>query len=333
MKSTLTSTMKSLILSKTILRTIVFMSLQGGIFNTFAYGQTINENQCFDKNWFQEVLHDGWGQVLKIDQVLYQNNSFGQNLIVFKNSKLGTVLALDGVVQVTDKDEYPYSEMIAHVPILSHGNVKKVLIVGGGDGAVLREIVKYKQIEEITMAEIDPSVIEMSKTYFPTLSQGAFEDKRFRLKIGDAAKFIKEDTNKYDVIISDSTDPIGPGAVLFTEEFYKDCKEHLNPGGILVTQNGVPNMQPEELKNTYDRQHLHFKDNSFYLVTIPSYVGGAMALSWATDNAQLRKVSAKTLTRRLQEADIKTKYYTPEVHKASFALPMDVKNLIMEKKD
>lgn len=272
-------------------------------------------------NRYSETLYDAWGQSFAVDKVLFETNTEHQHLVIFKNSHYGRVMALDGVIQTTEADEFIYHESLTHIPLFAHGNAKKVLIIGGGDGGILREVCKHQSVESITMVEIDNAVVEMSREYLPKHSDGAFDDSRFHLVINDGARFVAETEETFDVIISDSTDPIGPGEVLFTEDFYGHCKRCLNAGGVLVTQNGVPFMQSDELISTNERQKIHFSDNTFYTAAIPTYVGGVMAFSWASDNKDLRAQSLETIRDRFEQADIKTDFYTPEVHLASFALP------------
>lgn len=278
-------------------------------------------NYCLaEENWYDETLYPEWRQKVKIDKVIEQNSGI-QDLVIFENNRLGRVLALDGVVQTTQADEYVYHEMMTHVPLIAHDSPEKVLIIGGGDGGILREVARHKNVKHILMIEIDPAVIDLSKKHLPTLSNGAFEDPRFELVIADGAKYVKETPNRFDVIICDSTDPIGPGAVLFTQEFYEDCKNILNPKGIFVNQNGVPFMQIFEIRDTYQRRKPFFQDTSFYLAPVPTYVGGYMAFGWATDEMNYRNLSLDQLHSRLDRIEGDLKYYNPEIHLACFALP------------
>ena len=279
-------------------------------------------------DYFTEMLHEEIGQRLKVDNVLYHDKTEHQDLIIFENARFGRVMALDGVVQTTEGDEYIYHEMLTHVPILAHGNVKRVLIIGGGDGGMAREALRHQDIE-VTMVEIDRGVVDFCAKYLPNHNAGAFEDPRFNLVITDGCKFVKETDERWDVIIVDSTDPIGPGEVLFTQEFYGDCKRCLTEGGIIVTQNGVPAVQPDEVTNSYRRLGAHFGDVSFYLATVPTYQGGPMAFGWATDNRGLRHQGADVIAERLEKAGLTPRYYTADVHVAAFALPGDVKGLLI----
>ncbi|ARE39136.1 Spermidine synthase [Rhodovulum sp. P5] len=277
--------------------------------------------------WTVERLHNGWGQALEESEVLYDNETDHQRLRVFTNPRFGRVLTLDGVVQTTEADNFIYHEMLTHVPILAHGAARRVLIIGGGDGGMAREVLRHHGIAHVTMVEIDAGVVEFSKQYLPMLSAGAFGDPRLTLVIDDGAAFMKTTEDKFDVIIVDSTDPIGPGEVLFTDTFYGHAKRALTPGGILVTQNGVPFMQGDELTNTLRAFKALFSDWGCYLATVPTYAGGPMAFGWGTDGDG-RSVDVDTLRQRYTAAGLETDYYTPAVHKGAFALPGYVERLM-----
>jgi len=277
---------------------------------------------------FTETLYQGLQTDYSCDEVYFDSATDHQRLVIFKNPIFGRMMMLDGVTQTTEADEFIYHEMLAHVPVLAHGDAKKILILGGGDGGMLREVLRHTSVELCTMVEIDPSVVELSKQHLPNHSAGAFDDPRTHLVFDDGAAFVKNPPHTYDVMIVDSTDPIGPGEVLFQDTFYANARRCLNPGGILVTQNGVPFMQPDELKNTVTHLKHLFSDASCYLATIPTYVGGPMAMGWATDNAELRNIDSEILDERFKRAGIKTRYYSPAVHKAAFALPRYVSDIV-----
>ncbi|MHC0052816.1 polyamine aminopropyltransferase [Actibacterium sp. D379-3] len=278
-------------------------------------------------DWIRESLHPDYAQALRVDEMLYDSKTEHQRLKVFQNGTFGRVLTLDDVVQTTEGDNFIYHEMLTHVPILAHGAAKRVLIIGGGDGGMAREVLRHASVTHVTMVEIDAGVVEFSKAYLPMLSQGAFDDPRLDLAINDGAAFMRETEEKFDVIIVDSTDPIGPGEVLFTDTFYGHAKRALTPGGILVTQNGVPFLQGDELTNTLRAFKALFTDWGCYMATIPTYAGGPMAFGWGTDGGA-GAVDVATLQARFAEAGFATGYYTPEVHKAAFALPAYVKKLL-----
>jgi len=273
--------------------------------------------------WIAETLHanEGLTTSFRADKVLYEESTGQQELVIFDNPTFGRMMTLDGATQVTTADEFIYHEMMTHVPVLAHGSVKSLLIIGGGDGGILREAARHKSIKNLTMVEIDPAVTEFSKKHLPMVSAGAFDDPRLDLIFEDGTKFVAETEKRFDVIIVDSTDPVGPGAVLFEEEFYRNAKRCLTEGGILVTQNGVPFLQPDELTSSVGKFRRLFTDGSCYLATIPTYVGGPMAMGWASDNASLRKQDVKEISARFESCDFETKYYTPDVHVGAFALP------------
>ena len=278
--------------------------------------------------WFDEQLHGAHRQGLKVDAVLYDSETEHQRLQVFQNPQFGRFLTLDGVVQTTEGDEFIYHEMMAHTPIIAHGNARRVLIIGGGDGGMAREVLRHNAVEHVTMVEIDAGVVEFSKEYLPTLSAGAFDDPRLSLVIADGAEFVKTCQDRFDVIIVDSTDPIGPGEVLFTDTFYGRAKRLLNDGGIIVTQNGVPFMQGEELTNTMRAFRALFADATCYLATVPTYAGGPMAFGWGTDG-DARATPLEVLEGRFAASGVTgLRYYTPEVGQAAFALPGYVKALM-----
>lgn len=277
---------------------------------------------------FIETLYKSYGQSFVVDEILFESKTEHQHLIIFSNEQFGRVMALDGVIQTTEKDEFIYHEMLTHVPLFAHGNAKRVLIIGGGDGGILREVLRHPEVEHVTMVEIDQAVVDMCKKYFPKHSDGAFDDPRVNLVINDGVEFIVNNSEKFDVIISDSTDPEGPGEVLFSSRFYQGCKNSLTEGGILATQNGVSFMQIEEVQTTYNRFEGLFKDRWFYAAPVPTYVGGIMTLAWGTDDASLRQQSVEEIRERFSRANMKTRYYTPDLHVASFALPQYVINAL-----
>lgn len=271
--------------------------------------------------WITETLYPEWRQQIRVDEQIIEEKTSEQDLVIFRNNRFGHVLALDGVIQITEADEYTYQEMMVHVPLIAHGNAKKVLIIGGGDGGILREVLRHENVEEATLVEIDGEVVERTKKYMPMIPQGAFDDPRARVLIQDGIEFVKNTDQKFDVIICDSTDPVGPGKVLFTSEFYGLCKGAMTQDGIFVNQNGVPFMQQSEFLETLKNRKPHFKDTGFYLVAVPTYVGGFMALGYGTDRLDYRSISEEEIARRLSKVRGPFKYYNPQIHKASFALP------------
>jgi spermidine synthase len=280
------------------------------------------------RQWYVETLHKGFRASYLLKEVLFDSNTPHQRLIVADTAAVGRLVALDGVTQVTTADEHVYHEMLSHVPILAHGSVTDVLIVGGGDGGMAEEVLKHRSVRRVVMVEIDPGVIDFAKAHLADIHRNCFDDPRLEVTIADGKDYAATSKDRFDLIIVDSTDPIGPGEVLFTSSFYADCKRMLKPGGVLVTQNGVPFFQPDELRNTVFNFSRLFADAGCYLAVVPTYVGGFMALGWGTDNAGLRDVDASVIEKRYREAGLKTRYYTPELHKAAFALPAFIGDIV-----
>jgi spermidine synthase len=281
------------------------------------------------ERWVEETLHRGFRIRLKADRVLFDSETEHQHLIIFDNGEFGRVMMLDGVIQLATKDEFVYHEMMSHVPLFAHGRARKALIIGGGDGGVLREALKHPELESVTLCEIDQSVIDLCREHFPEVSAGAYDDARTRIVIADGTKLVAETDERFDVIMVDSTDPIGPGAVLFTREFYADCRRSLADGGVLVTQNGLPFLQGPELKQSVGYFRELFDDAFAYLSTTPTYVGGPMSFGWATDDTDLRHLRHDAIKRRYAEAGaFPTRCWRPDVHVAAFALPTYIRELV-----
>jgi spermidine synthase len=271
-------------------------------------------------DWFEETLWPHWAQRMRVSQVLFRDKTEHQDLVVFETPTWGRVLALDGVVQTTTGDEFIYHEMLVHVPILAHGAVETVLIIGGGDGGSLREALRHSSLRAVTLVEIDRGVIDLCRTHLPALSAGAFDDPRARIVIADGARFVKECADRFDVVIVDSTDPQGPGEVLFTADFYADVRRLLRSGGAMATQCGNPAMRPEELEFTQRRQRAAgFARVDYYFAPVPTYLGGSMALGLASDDDSRLDVTADGLRARNLPAGLR--YYTPEIHVGAFAHP------------
>ncbi len=279
--------------------------------------------------WVDETLHPHFRCSMIADRVLYENRTEHQHLIIFDNATFGRVMMLDGVVQLTTKDEFIYHEMMSHVPLFSLGaeRARRVLIVGGGDGGVMREVLKHKSVERVVLCEIDGTVIDISKEHLPEIAQGAFDDPRAEVVIADGVRYVAETAERFDAIIVDSTEPVGPAAVLFTREFFEGCARCLNKPGVLITQNGLPFLHPDHLAGTMALFGEIFPDKATYLVDQPTYFGGPFALAWAANDMGLRATPLVTLEERFKAAGIETRYYTPEVHKAAFALPAYIAKL------
>jgi spermidine synthase len=233
-------------------------------------------------------------------------------------------MLLDGVVQITEMDEFVYQEMIAHVPLLAHGDAKRVLIIGAGDGGVLKRVLQHRTVERAVMVEIDGEVMRLAKEFMPAIAGDAWTDPRAEVITGDGIDYVRQAASgSFDAIIVDSTDPIGVGEVLFTDEFYANCARILTDRGVIVNQCGVPAMQADELRETSLRRAQFFSDVSAYVAAVPTYVGGFMTLGWAAKDASLRQVDAAEIRRRADVAGVldTTGYWTPEMHVGAFTLP------------
>jgi spermidine synthase len=279
---------------------------------------------------FVETLYDGWGQRFAVDEVLVETRTAHQHLLIFRNRLMGRVLALDGIVQTTEADEFVYHEMLAHVPILAHGAVRRLLVIGVGDGGILREATRHRGIERIVAVEIDRAVMDLCREYLPNHSAGALDDPRLRLVIADGLAFLGDTTERFDVILSDSTDPIGPGATLFGDTFFRLARARLADGGILATQNGVPFLQPQELAGTARRLAAHFPDWHFFHAAVPTYVGGSMGFGWGALDPAARRLDETMLARRFAASGLATRYYNPAIHRAAFALPQFMLDLLAD---
>ncbi len=273
--------------------------------------------------WVEEGLYPGWRQGFRMRQELVRERSRYQDIVIFESWSHGKVMLLDGVVQITEADEFAYQEMIVHVPLLQHGAARRVLIIGAGDGGVLRRVLQHPGVAEAVMVEIDEAVIRLARQYMPDIGGNAWSDPRAKVVIGDGIGWVFEaEPQSFDVIIVDSTDPAGPGEALFTEEFYRQCARVLPHGGILVNQCGVPFLQGAELGSSTAFRRAVFAEAGAYLVAAPTYIGGFMALGIASDVA-IEPPPEVELAARAAAAGIagQTRYWTPCVHRAAFCLP------------
>jgi len=275
-------------------------------------------------DWLAETLYEGWGQRFEVKDLLARERSEFQDIVVFQSVSHGRVLVLDGCIQITEADEFVYQEMLAHVPILAHGAARHVLIIGAGDGGILRQVLRHRDVVQATMIEIDEAVIRLTRQHMPGIAGNAWDDPRANVIVGDGIDFIRTAASRsFDIIIVDSTDPAGVGETLFTEAFYMDCARVLTPAGIIVNQAGVPFMQADELTETSARRSRAFELVTAYVAAVPTYVGGLMALGFASNNRAAVEQSAAVIRARANNADLldAMSYWTPEVQVASFHLP------------
>ncbi|MBC9177940.1 polyamine aminopropyltransferase [Pseudoroseomonas ludipueritiae] len=275
-------------------------------------------------SWVNETLYPEWGQRFMVKCELARVQSDFQDIMVFESYTHGRVLMLDGVVQITEGDEFVYQEMLAHVPLLAHGDAKRVLIIGAGDGGVLKRVLQHRNVEKAVMVEIDGEVIRLAKEFMPSIAGDAWNDPRAEVLVADGIDYVRKAADgSFDVVIVDSTDPIGVGEVLFTDEFYANVARLLSEKGVIVNQCGVPAMQADELHDTSLRRAKSFSDIFAYVAAVPTYVGGFMTLGWSAKDASLRQVDTATIRARAEAAGVlgQTQYWTPEIHTGAFNLP------------
>jgi spermidine synthase len=281
---------------------------------------------------FRERLHKGYAQTMELKgKPLADEKSQYQRIKVFDTVNNGRVLILDGVVQMTTRDESAYAEMLTHLPMFEHGRVERVMIVGGGDLSIADEALKHKTVKEVVLVDIDGRVVELCKKHFAEVNAKAFRDRRLTVEVADAFEYLArpEARARFDLIVGDRPDPIGPGKALFGETFYERIKRAMRPGGFATFQTGVPFYQPWEITEALKELEAHFPRSGLYLTVVPTYVGGYMALSWAGRGARLGTPQGlKRAAAAFKRSKIKTDYYNPAVHAAAFALPEWIERLV-----
>lgn len=276
--------------------------------------------------WFTENHTDNVKFSIKVDRPVYTGESRYQRIDVFDTYEFGRILTLDGFLMLTEKDEFIYHEMITHVPMAVNPLIKKVLVIGAGDGGTIRELVRYKTIEHIDMVEIDEEVVAVSKKYLPFTSSG-LDDERVSTHYADGLKYVRSRENEYDLIVVDSTDPFGPGESLFTKEFYGNCYKALTDKGILINQHESPyyTQDAKAMKNAHMKIASSFPISTVYQMHIPTYPSGHWLFGFASKELHPTEGVDYEAWNRL---GIKTGYYNTDIHKGAFMLPNYVKNLL-----
>jgi spermidine synthase len=280
--------------------------------------------------WFRETcaLWPGQQMSLQVKEILHVEKSLFQDVLVFQSETYGNVLVLDGVIQATERDEFAYQEMIAHLPIHCHGKAKDVLVIGGGDGGVLREIVKHETISSVTLVEIDECVVRVSKKYLPAMAAG-FQHPKVNVIIGDGFKYLAENKNSYDVIITDSSDPVGPAESLFSAEFYGLMKQALRDGGIICTQGECMWVHLDLIQTVLEKSRAIFPSVAYAWCSIPTYPSGTIGfILCSTEKNKDFTVPVTVFEKEKERA--KCKYYNRDVHSSAFVLPQFVRNVIGE---
>ncbi|MCI1958044.1 MAG: polyamine aminopropyltransferase [Clostridia bacterium] len=278
--------------------------------------------------WFSERHTPNVKLSISIDRQLFSGQSEFQRIDVFDSKEFGRFLTLDGYMMLTEKDEFIYHEMITHVPMSVHPAAKRILVIGAGDGGVVRELTRYTAVECIDMVEIDPLVVQVCREYMPKTAC-RFDDRRVNIIYEDGLKFIRSKENEYDVIIVDSTDPFGPGEGLFTREFYGNCYKALKEDGIMVNQHESPfyEADAQACQRAHKRIVESFPISRVYQAHIPTYPSG----HWLFGFASKRYHPVHDLDAvRWDMLGIKTGYYTPRLHVGAFALPAYVEELLRD---
>ncbi len=278
--------------------------------------------------WFSEYHSENVRFSIKVEKQLHHEESDYQQISVYESKEFGRFLILDGVVMLTEKDEFIYHEMMVHVPMAANPNIGQVLVIGAGDGGVLRELSKYAGIEHIDVVEIDERVIEVSKQFLHKTACG-FENPKAHIHIADGLKFIRHIENRYDLILVDSTDPLGPGEVLFTKEFYGNCHKALTENGIMVNQHESPFYKEDAKEMMQAHKHIFgtFAISKVYQAHIPTYPSGHWLFGFASKGIHPTKTLDKQAWKTL---GIETRYYTPNLHKGAFCLPKYVEELLQK---
>ena len=278
--------------------------------------------------WFHERSTSDVKLSIKVDRHLYSEQSEFQRIDIFESKEFGRFLTLDGYMMMTEKDEFIYHEMITHVPMAVHPNPRKVLVIGAGDGGVVRELTRYQQIEHIDMVEIGEMVIEACKQFLPQTAC-KLDDERVHIHHEDGLKFVRSCENQYDLIIVDSTDPFGPGEGLFTKEFYGNCYKALREDGIMVNQHESPFYTEDRaaMQRAHKRIINCFPISRVYQAHIPSYPSGHWLFGFASKKYQPIKDMNQEAWEQLA---IQTRYYNPNLHRGAFALPTYVEDLLRD---
>lgn len=275
---------------------------------------------------YHEITPMGFGIAIESEETLFSKQSDFQMVEIHTSRAFGNFLTLDGLMMTTERDEYFYHEMIAHIPLCAHKNPENVLVIGGGDGGTVREVLKHKTVKNVDLCEIDGLVIEASKQFLPTIAC-ELNNPKVNIFVEDAIEFIKTKKNCYDVVLIDSTDPMGPGVGLFTEEFYTNVKNSLKKGGIVTPQSESPFVNQEEIKKMYPLLKKVFKMVEPYCGPIPTYPGGYWSWAFCTNDLEQ---GGEFDVERAREVSKTCKIYNEFTQGAVFAVPNFMRDLVNE---
>lgn len=273
--------------------------------------------------WFAEHETDHLRMQHKVERTLFQGESEFQKVAVLDTREYGRMLVLDGIIQTTVRDEFVYHEMIAHVPLFLHAKPEKVLVIGGGDGGTVREVLKHPEVKKVHLVEIDEMVVKVSREFLPELA-GKLDDPRVSIHYTDGIEWVKNRRQAYDVIIVDSSDPLGPAVGLFTTEFYKNTAKALRKDGLLAIQGESAFYTPGLVKDIIEAIRPHYASVHYYTASVPTY----SSWPWGFTLASLKLIDPTVVKRPTSR--IRTRYYSPEMHKAAFALPPFIKEQLQQ---
>lgn len=267
--------------------------------------------------WFTELQYSGLKLTCKVLQTLHRETSPFQEIVILDTERFGRMLVLDGAIQTTIADEFSYHEMLAHVPICSHPAPKDVLVIGGGDGGCAREALRHRQLESVTQVEIDQRVVEVCRHFLPELAC-SFDSPRMSVHFEDGIAFVRERESRYDVILVDAPDPVGVAAGLFSGEFCQSIHRALRPDGIFAIQTESPFFDKDLISRVYDSVRNIFPIARLYLANVPTYPTGVWSFTLGSKKYDPSLGPAGTAESLDSRA---LRYYSPEVHRAAFALP------------
>jgi len=277
--------------------------------------------------WFSETsdIWPGIALTIEIESLLFSYKSLFQQIDLYETRHHGRMLVLDGIIQLTDFDEFAYQEMLAHIPLFAHPHPERVLVIGGGDGGVLREVAKHEAVISIDICEIDEKVIQVSRDFLPAMSLG-FDDPRVKVHIGDGSEFVIRRPSAYDVIIVDSSDPVGPGEILFERKFYEHSKGALRKNGIMAVQGESFFLHPDKVRKIVGHMKALFRHQGYAYSHIPTFTGGHVGFCVGSDGSDPSK-PVRPVSKAFQTG---LRYYSARVHQASFVLPKFAETLIRE---
>ena len=275
-----------------------------------------------DGKWISEVA-DGYGTTLETTAHLFTGKSRYQQIDIYETRKLGKLLMLDGIIQLTGFDEFAYHEMMAHLPVFTHPAPETVLVIGGGDGGVLRELGRHRHLKELHICEIDADVIDACRRFLPETACG-YDDPRVRVHVGDGSAFVREHPGAFDIIIVDSTDPGGPGEPLFGEAFYRDLKAALRPGGVIASQSESPYLLPDIVLRLNTLTHRIFSYSDYAVIQVPTYPTGQIGMCVASDARDVRPQIGSVPP----ELQASLRYYSSDARAGAFRHPLFVDRLL-----